>query len=160
MKNIIIVIVLIISCIAVYFVLSTKDKLEYKSEELKNEQKEEDDNMTQTIKIIIKDQEFTVSLESSDTVTEFLKKLPLEITMNELNGNEKYYYFDNSLPNHATQIGRIEKGDIMLYGTNCLVLFYKTFSTSYSYTKIGKIEDPSSLEKVVGNENIKVKITK
>ena len=37
----------------------------------------------------------------------------------------------------------------MLYGNNCLVLFYKSFSTEYSYTKIGYIENPSNLADAV-----------
>ena len=28
----------------------------------------------------------------------------------------------------------------MLYGDNCLVVFYESFDTEYSYTKIGHIE--------------------
>lgn len=62
--------------------------------------------------------------------------------MSELNGNEKYYYFEETLPSNATQIGTIQTGDIMLYGSDCLVLFYDTFSTSYRYTRIGKIDSP------------------
>ena len=40
----------------------------------------------------------------------------------------------------------------MLYGNNCLVIFYKTFETSYSYTKIGHIDNLEDL----GNEDITV----
>ena len=41
----------------------------------------------------------------------------------------------------------IEAGDIMLFGNNCLVVFYKSFNSSYSYTKIGHIENLEELEK-------------
>ncbi len=44
----------------------------------------------------------------------------------------------------------------MLYGNNCLVIFYKSFKTSDSYTKIGHIENLSDL----GNRNITVEFKK
>ena len=47
----------------------------------------------------------------------------------------------------------------MLYGDNCLVIFYDTFTTSYSYTKIGTIDNPDDLD-MVGNNNVIVNITR
>ena len=39
---------------------------------------------------------------------------------------------------------------------NCLVVFYKSFDTSYSYTKIGHIENFEDL----GNKNVTIKFEK
>ncbi len=41
----------------------------------------------------------------------------------------------------------------MLYGSSTLVLFYKTFSMSFSYTHIASIENPSGLATAVGSGN-------
>ena len=94
---------------------------------------------TQTqISILINGRPFEVSLEQNETTQAFQKLLPLKITMNELNGNEKYRYLESMLPSNPIKVETIEAGDIMLYGDNCLVLFYEDFKTSYSYTRIGK----------------------
>ena len=55
--------------------------------------------------------------------------------------------------------GTIHSGDLMLYGSDCLVLFYQTFQSGYSYTKIGKILKPQGLEKALGEGEIKITIS-
>ena len=78
--------------------------------------------------------------------------------MEELNGNEKYYYLESMLPSNPTRVEKIESGDIMLYGDNCLVLFYEDFTTSYSYTRIGKIENTEGLKEALGSGNVEMEI--
>ena len=112
----------------------------------------EDNNMI----VIINDKEYKVDLEDNETVKNFLNILPKEFNMSELNGNEKYIYLDKSLPTNSENIKRIKAGDVMLYGNNCLVIFYKSFNTSYSYTKIGHIDNLPDL----GDGNIKVTFEK
>ncbi len=46
----------------------------------------------------------------------------------------------------------------MLYGPDCIVIFYKDFETSYKYTKLGYIEDKLKLSEILKNNN-EVKIT-
>ena len=89
-----------------------------------------------------------------------MKKLPMTINMSELNGNEKYYYFSDSLPTDAKKPSKINTGDIMLYGDDCLVLFYKSFSTVYSYTPLGTIDDPAELATALGNGDVQVTFRK
>ena len=76
--------------------------------------------------------------------------------MVELNGNEKYVELSSSLPTDAANPGTIQNGDLMLYGSSTLVLFYKTFSTSYSYTRLGRIDDVTGLVAALGAGNISV----
>ena len=112
------------------------------------------------IKILIGDKIFDATLEDNATTREFIKKLPLEVTMTELNGNEKYYRFGKNFPSADKKVGEIHSGDLMLYSSSYVVLFYKNFSTSYSYTRLGKIENPAELEKIVGSGNISVRFEK
>jgi len=56
--------------------------------------------------------------------------------------------------------GTIEVGDILLYGSSTIVVFYKKFDTPYSYTKIGKIDKVDGLEAALGAGNVKVRFGK
>ena len=100
-----------------------------------------------SVKVTIDDKEYVVKLEDNKTAQSFVNILPKEFNMNELNGNEKYVYLDNSLPTDSYIPKQINKGDVMLYGDNCLVIFYQSFDTSYSYTKIGHIDNLGDLGK-------------
>ena len=117
-----------------------------------NENKE----VISSMKVTINGEEYTINLENNKTVTEFVNKLPQDLKMNELNGNEKYVYLDYSLISNPVNPKHINKGDVMLFGDDCLVIFYKSFDTSYSYTKIGHINNLPDL----GNSSINAKFEK
>ena len=128
----------------------TSDKQEVTTAE-QHEEKE-----ANGMQIAVGDKQFPVNLESSDTVTALTEMLPLTLDMSELNDNEKYYYLDTALPSAPQKVGHIHEGDIMLYGDNCLVVFYESFDTSYSYTKIGHISDTSGLADALGTGDVTV----
>lgn len=109
------------------------------------EQTPENPMAPSSIVLTIGDKTFSALLEDSETTRAFLELLPLTLEMSELNGNEKFYYMDDTLPTNAENPGQINAGDLMLYGNNCLVLFFDTFSTSYSYTRLGSVTDASGL---------------
>ncbi len=125
------------------------DKVDNKEETIESNNEE-----IKNVKIIINDNEYTINLEDNETAKSFSKLIPLELNMSELNGNEKYYYLDTTLPTNSYNPKRINAGDVMLYGNNCLVIFYKSFDTPYSYTKIVHIDNLP----VLSNDTIKVKI--
>lgn len=108
------------------------------------------------IKIKVGSQTFTATLLDNNSVNAFKEMLPLTINMVELNSNEKYYDLPNSLPTNSSNPGTIKNGDLMLYGSKTLVLFYKTFSTSYNYTKLGAVDDVNGLATALGSGNVTV----
>ena len=112
--------------------------------------------MKNSVTIQVNGKIFSATLEDNPTARAFAKKLPLELDMTELNGNEKYFYLDDDLPSDSIRVEQIHAGDLMLFGSNCLVLFYRDFSTSYTYTRLGRIDNPAELEKILGAGNVRV----
>ena len=115
-----------------------------------------EENDADGMQITVGDTQFRASLESSEAVTALTEMLPLTLDMSELNGNEKYYYLDTSLSSLPENVDHINEGDIMLYGDSCLVVFYDSFDTSYTYTKIGHIDDTSELADTLGMGSVTV----
>lgn len=109
-----------------------------------------------TVNLSIGDMEFTAKLYDNDTVRELVSRMPMELDMSELHGNEKYYYLPESLPTNAENPGNIHTGDLMLYGSDCLVLFYEDFQSSFSYTRLGHLENPAGLSEAVGAGSVTV----
>ncbi|NJL77181.1 MAG: hypothetical protein HC892_21375 [Saprospiraceae bacterium] len=109
------------------------------------------------MKITVGTAVFTATLYDNPSATAFRAMFPLTINMTELNNNEKYFDLPNPLPTNASVGGTIKAGDLTLYGSNTLVLFYKSFNTSYSYTKLGYVDNPTGLATALGNGNVIVK---
>lgn len=112
-----------------------------------------------TMRLTIGDSVFTILPEENETASTLFAQLPLQLDMQELNGNEKYVYLPFSLPSAPVSPGEIQAGDVMLYGDNCLVVFYESFPTSYRYTRIGRIEDSASLREACGAGDVQVTLS-
>jgi hypothetical protein len=108
------------------------------------------------IKITVHKKTFTATLPGNNSAKAFKEMLPLTINMIELNGNEKYCDLPGSIVTNPAKPQTINTGDLMLYGANTLVLFYKTFSSSYSYTKLGMVDDTTGLAAALGSGNVTV----
>lgn len=115
----------------------------------------EENNMVQ-VTIQVGEREFEADLLANASTESLVSRLPMTVTMGEMNGNEKYYYLPNALPTNVQSIGTIHTGDIMLFGSDCLVLFYEDFRTSYRYTRLGRISDPSGLAEALGAGSVSV----
>lgn len=121
-----------------------------------NDNNNNDTPMSNQLTITVGTASFTATFADNATAAAFKSRLPLALNMSELNGNEKYFYLPESLPAAASNPGTIQAGDLMLYGSDCLVLFYETFRTSYSYTRIGRIDNPSGLAAALGRGSVSV----
>lgn len=122
----------------------------------RNENISNEITMNNKIRIKIGSKTFSATLADNSTATAFKALLPLTLNMRELNGNEKYANLTKNLSIHPSVPASIQTGDLMMYGSNTLVLFYEPFSTSYSYTKVGKINDTAGLAAALGSDDIKI----
>ena len=122
------------------------------NQETTNDEPREKEAKMDKIYLNINNKKLTVNLENNSTTAALISLLPLNISMSDLNGNEKYAYLDSPLPTNVYSPKHIEAGDVMLFGNNCLVIFYKSFDTNYDYSKIGHIDNLPEL----GNGSINV----
>jgi len=132
-----------------------KQNLEFQSEKV-NMNEDPKPIIGNKVKINIGENTFIATILDNETAKAFSGLLPLTLEMNELNSNEKYGQLPKNLTIKASVPTKIESGDLMMYGPSTLVLFYKSFSTSYSYTKIGKIDNVNGLVESLGKANVKV----
>ena len=118
------------------------------------------DQQAQQITMTVNGKQFTATLENNATANAFKDMLPLTLNMTELNANEKFADLPKALPTNRYNPGTIEVGDILLYGSTTIVVFYKKFDTPYSYTKIGKVNNVDGLESALGIGNVKINFAK
>ena len=102
------------------------------------------------------DRVFTARLEDTPAAQALAAAMPMTLNMDEMNGNEKYFFLSDALPTNAGQPGHIAAGDLMLYGDNCLVLFYESFQSAYSYTRLASITDTAGLVDALGSGSVQV----
>ena len=43
-----------------------------------------------------------------------------------------------------------------MYGARTVVVFYATFDSSYSYTRLGRVDDPAALTQALGRQGVRV----
>lgn len=115
-----------------------------------------EDSMDELVKVKINDKVFDVKLENNSATQELIKTLEKgNVTVNakEYGGFEKVGDLGFSLPTTDENMGT-QSGDIVLYQGNQISLFYG--SHSWSYTKLGKIDnvDSNNLKEVLGSGDV------
>ncbi len=113
---------------------------------------EEETKMKMNVQI--GDYTFTATLEQNQAVNEFvemMKEGPVIIEMSDYSGFEKVGPLGKELTtdNHQTTT---TEGDIVLYSGNQIVIFYG--SNSWSYTRIGKIDDLTNWKTALGSGDV------
>ena len=108
------------------------------------------------MKVSIGNSVFTATLENNsavDSLIEMMKNEPLVIDMSDYSGFEKVGSLGKTLPANNRQT-TTQSGDIVLYSGDQIVIFYG--SNSWSYTRIGRIDDLSGWEDALGSGSVTV----
>ena len=108
-------------------------------------------NEDNIIKLKVNDHIFDVELENNSASKELLKKLEtgnVNVNATDYGNFEKVGNLGFSLPANDENINT-EPGDIVLYQGNQISVFYD--SHSWSYTKLGKIQNVSDLKEILGS---------
>ena len=109
-----------------------------------------------TMNVQIGGSTFTATLEDNTAVDSFVRMMqtaPVVIQMNDYSGFEKVGSIGTSLPASNSQT-TTQSGDIVLYNGNQIVIFYG--SNSWSYTRLGKIDDLSGWTEALGSGDVTV----
>lgn len=107
------------------------------------------------MKLIVGEKTFIATLADTPSAKAFVTKLPLTLDMADYGGFEKVANI-GTLPSADRRENSLGLGDIMLYSSNTLVLFYANHG-GYSYTRIGKVDDTNSLREALGEGSVSVK---
>lgn len=138
--------------------VSSNDRLDEEMEESNKESVIGTEELS--MKITVNKESYSVDLYDNETSRELISRLPLTLEMQPMNGNEKYVYLEESLPTNSSVPSSIHSGDLMLFGNNCLVLFHDDFTTNYSYTPIGHLENVENLASILGSGSITIEFSK
>ena len=108
----------------------------------------------------IGERRFAITLAETEAARAFIALLPLTVNMEELNGNEKKKELPSPLPTEASRPGTIRNGDLLLWGSRTVVVFYQTFESPYAYTRLGRVDAPSGLPQSLGRRDVRVVFSK
>ena len=102
---------------------------------------------------------FTATLENNSAATELaqmMRNQPVVIQMSDYAGFEKVGSLGTSLST-SNQQTTTQAGDIVLYQGNQIVMFYG--SNSWSYTRLGHIDDLTGWRDALGNGDVTVTLS-
>ena len=123
-----------------------------------NTENAEESAEMRSITMMINDEKVEVTWENNESVkalAELASESPLVIDTSMYGGFEQVGSIGTTLPNSDVNI-TTKPGDIVLYSGSNMVVFYG--SNSWSYTRLGQIENlsESELEELLGSNNVKI----
>lgn len=109
-----------------------------------------------SVRLEIGGRTFTATLEDNEAAMALCDMLPLSLDFRDYGGFEKVASLPRRLPSQDRQM-RTSAGDIVLYSSDQIVVFYG--GNSWSYTKLGHIDDVEGLTEALGRGNVEITFT-
>lgn len=122
----------------------------------KNDHSTTEENTVKKMTLQIGNNTFTATLENNDAVDALVDMMceePVVIQLSDYSGFEKVGSLGTSLPASNKQT-TAQSGDIVLYNGDQIVIFYG--SNSWSYTRLGRMDDLSGWEDALGSDDVTV----
>lgn len=116
----------------------------------------EAENKIMKMNVQVGNKTFTATLEENSAtlaLMELMAQAPVTLQLSDYSGFEKVGSLGTSLPTSNKQT-TTRSGDIVLYQGNQIVLFYG--SNSWSYTRLGRIDDLTGWEEALGSGDVTV----
>ena len=119
-------------------------------------EQDEEENSEMQMNVQVGGSTFTATLEENeavDALVDMMEQGSVTIQMSDYSGFEKVGPLGTSLPTSNSQT-TTQAGDIVLYQGNQIVMFYG--SNSWSYTRLGHINDLTGWEEALGSGDVTV----
>ena len=119
-------------------------------------EQDEEENSEMQMNVQVGGSTFTATLEENaavDALVDMMEQGSVTIQMSDYSGFEKVGPLGTSLPTSNRQT-TTQAGDIVLYQGNQIVMFYG--SNSWSYTRLGHINDLTGWEEALGSGDVTV----
>ena len=117
------------------------------------------EDVAMKMNIAVNDSSFTATLAENaavDALVDWMEERPITLELSDYAGFEKVGPLGRSLPASDSQT-TTQAGDIVLYQSNQIVLFYG--SNSWNYTRLGSIDDLTGWEDALGSGDVTVTLS-
>ncbi len=109
---------------------------------------------------IVNGQELKAILYNTETnrrlVSEIQRNPWLQLSCYDVDGTYKYYDLPRNYPTNTETIQSVKAGEILMDGSDRILLYYQDAELNGEYTKIGYFEDAARAAEAIGIEDIQL----
>lgn len=116
------------------------------------------------LQVTFNDAEYTMVYYPSTTAEYLVNQIPsLSMLMPpsyDMDGLYKYYDMPRPAPANEEEITSVSAGEVLMDGTDRLILYYQDAEITGSYTRVGYFTDTTGLAEALGDGDVQFRVTK